>query len=174
MLSLFLTYHLDSSLFLFIISCTFLSILNRIFHPFRWFIQRFRCRQWDSAGRWLDSGHWGSSQLLLPSSQRDGFSGIQERKWFVFYSVFLTDTEFYIPSVCSNPILQIFSPFLYNATGSHSITSAQSRIGLHKVTHKCTHVVKHMHTLIHRGPCREISHFPTWSAGPVFSLVEGH
>lgn len=65
------------------------------------------------------------------------------------HSVSLTDTEFYIPSGCSNPIQHIFSLFLYNATSSHSITSVQSRIGLHKVTHKRIHVVKHMHTLIH-------------------------
>uniref|UniRef100_A0A8C1RQ62 receptor protein-tyrosine kinase n=1 Tax=Cyprinus carpio TaxID=7962 RepID=A0A8C1RQ62_CYPCA len=70
---------------------------------------------------------------------------------FLIYlnSVSLTDTEFYIPSGCSNPILQIFSLFLYNATGSHSITSVQSRIRLHKVTHERIHIVKHMHTLIH-------------------------
>ncbi len=95
---------------------------------------------------------------------------------FLIYlrSVSLTDTEFYIPSGCSNPILHIFSLFLYNATSSHSITSVQSRIGLHKVTQERIHVVKHMHTLIHWGSCWEISHFSTWSAGPVFGLGEGH
>ncbi len=74
---------------------------------------------------------------------------------FLIYllSVSLTDTEFYIPSGCSNPILQIFSLFLYNATSSHSITSVQSRIELHKVTHERIHFVKHTHILIHRGSC---------------------
>ncbi len=74
---------------------------------------------------------------------------------FLIYllSVSLTDTEFYIPSGCSNPILQIFSLFPYNATSSHSITSVQSRIELHKVTHERIHFVKHTHILIHRGSC---------------------